>query len=251
MNHIKRISQMLFFLLVVFSSVSWAVDIQNQFQNANQLYRDGKYVDAAPIYEAIAKERPSSEVYYNLGNTYLKDKKIGLAILNYERALRLNPRDSDILANLVYCNHLIEYKIEDKRNWYVRTLTEFLSFFTREECWILFAGAYFIFIVGFFISLLVKRRSLFGKSGTLAFGFLLLCASPALLQQSDLGVGHQAVVTGQQAEVRYGPTTSDRLAFRLVEGLKVSIKDEKQEWYRIALNDGQTGWALQSQVTAI
>jgi len=39
-------------------------------------------------------------VYYNLGNACFRQGKLGFAILNYEQARRLAPRDPDILANL-------------------------------------------------------------------------------------------------------------------------------------------------------
>ena len=37
---------------------------------------------------------------YNLANSYAQKGQIGLAILNYERALKLSPSDPDILGNL-------------------------------------------------------------------------------------------------------------------------------------------------------
>ncbi|MEK7243343.1 MAG: tetratricopeptide repeat protein [Thermodesulfobacteriota bacterium] len=64
---------------------------------------------------------PEAVFFYNLGNSYFKTKKIGLAILAYERARLLEPRNSDILYNLNYAKGILEYKIEDKRNWYLKT----------------------------------------------------------------------------------------------------------------------------------
>ena len=66
-----------------------------------------------------------------------------------------------------------------------------------------------------------------------------------------LGNRYQGVVVEQEAEVRYGPSFNDQLAFRLVEGLKVMINDSKEDWYRITLNDGQSGWILKSKVEPI
>ena len=39
-------------------------------------------------------------VYYNLGNSYYKIGEIAKAVLNYERALLLQPGNADIRANL-------------------------------------------------------------------------------------------------------------------------------------------------------
>ena len=122
-----------FFLCAVNEIVFSASPVAEQFAKASQLYKNGKYDDAVKAYEEIAKEKPAAEVYYNLGNAYFKTKKIGLAILNYERARRQMPRDSDILANLAYVNQLIEYKIDDKANWYLRKKSELLSLVTFSE----------------------------------------------------------------------------------------------------------------------
>ena len=62
------------------------------FSDANQLYSDGNYAEAAKAYEEIITEQPNSEVYYNLGNAYFKQNELAKAILAYERCLRLDPR---------------------------------------------------------------------------------------------------------------------------------------------------------------
>ena len=223
----------------------------DRFGEANQFYRDKNYDEAVRIYEEIAMSGPKAEIYYNLGNSYFKSKKLGLAILNYERARRLRPRDRDVLTNLVYANRLIEYRIEDKRNWYFRKKSELLQFATIEECWALALGAYFLFMVGLFISLARRQRPLFGRLGALAVCLLIFCSVPLLLKLGERGMGRPGIVTEPQAEVRYGPSNSDRIAFRLVEGLKVSLNDEKQDWYRIQLTDGRGGWVPKSQVTPV
>src|ERR1051326_2790731 len=68
------------------------------FKAANQLYDAGKFAAAAAVYEKL--EPKTAHVYYNLGNAWFRQGKMGLAVLNYERARRLAPRDPDLLANL-------------------------------------------------------------------------------------------------------------------------------------------------------
>ena len=58
------------------------------------------YASAIQIYEALLKEGEAAEVYYNLGNSYYKAGDIAKAILNYERALLIQPGNADIRANL-------------------------------------------------------------------------------------------------------------------------------------------------------
>ena len=68
---------------------------------ANQLYVAGHYSEAAAIYEQlISQGGRDSALYYNLGNAYTQQGDLGRAILNYQLAAQLAPRDQDIQANL-------------------------------------------------------------------------------------------------------------------------------------------------------
>jgi hypothetical protein len=68
---------------------------------ANRLYQVGNYHEAGRIYEQIINQGvQDSTVYFNLGNAYYRQGDLGRAIVNYQRASLLNPRDADIQANL-------------------------------------------------------------------------------------------------------------------------------------------------------
>jgi tetratricopeptide (TPR) repeat protein len=69
----------------------------------NDLYKNGSYQAALEGYQEIeAKEPYNPYAFYNAGNTYFRMNKSGLAILNYAKAFRLDPRDPDIRANLEF-----------------------------------------------------------------------------------------------------------------------------------------------------
>lgn len=228
----------------------FAAEINQTFQKANQLYADGKYSEAVSSYQDLLKSKKFAEIYYNLGNAHFKDKQIGKAILNYERAERLDPRDPDIRSNLAYANRLIEYKIEDKRSWYLRKINELISYLRFEECWLLFLGSYSIFFISVLIAF-VRKCPLFGRINFVFLTLVIFALFPLLLKFGESGMNQEAIVTTKQAEVRYGPSTIDRIAFRLVEGLKAAIHDHKQDWYRIRLRDGRSGWVRESELSVI
>lgn len=240
----------LFTFLIGFGSLLFAEDGVITFQKANQLYADGKYSEAVSSYQDLLKSEKFAEIYYNLGNAHFKDKQIGKAILNYERAKRLDPRDPDIRSNLAYANRLIEYKIEDKRSWYLRKINELISYLRFEECWLLFLGSYSIFLISVLFAF-VRKRPLFGKMNNVFLILVIIALFPLLLKFGESGMNQEAIVTAKQAEVRYGPSTVDRIAFRLVEGLKVAIHDHKQDWYRILLRGGRSGWVRESELSVI
>ena len=57
-----------------------------------------------------------------------------------------------------------------------------------------------------------------------------------------------AIVTAREAQVRYGPSESDQLAFRLGEGLKLYVMDHREEWSRVLLVNGESGWVRNDQI---
>lgn len=84
------------FLLIGIVGVSASV-----FDEANAKFKSGDYAGAAASYEEmLVKSGPDATVYYNLGNSYQKLKQHGPAILAYERARLITPRDPDLSANL-------------------------------------------------------------------------------------------------------------------------------------------------------
>lgn len=74
-------------------------------QEADSAYMRDDFAEATRLYLQIAEtEGTSSDLYYNLGNCYYRQKQPGKAILYYERALRLDPSNEDARANLEFVN---------------------------------------------------------------------------------------------------------------------------------------------------
>jgi tetratricopeptide (TPR) repeat protein len=64
-------------------------------------YAAADYATAIYVYEQLlANEGEAASVYYNLANGYYKQGEIARAILNYERALLLDPSNEDVQFNL-------------------------------------------------------------------------------------------------------------------------------------------------------
>lgn len=253
----KKMSRVLlgFILLGVSAASVFAMppDDVKQFEKANELYKQSKFKEAVSVYEALADKYPSNSVLqFNLGNAYHRaGGKTGLSILAYERAVALNPRDGDARANLNYARGLLEYRVEDKRNWYLRVGERLLGYFTEKEGLVL--ALFFLFL------LLSSSVFVFFFKSELSFGFLrktglvLFLLSLALVTikhvQGQFLMG--AIITVPEAPVRYGPSGSDQIAFRLKEGLKVYVADRGDDWSRVILTNGDTGWIEKAHIAEI
>ena len=77
------------------------------FNDATKAYNEGKYDKAIEDYQKILKNgEHSAALYYNLGNCYYKLNQIAPSIYNYEKALLLDPNDSDIKNNLEHAQNM-------------------------------------------------------------------------------------------------------------------------------------------------
>jgi len=225
---------------------------RTEFERANTLYQQGDFEGAAEIYEKLTRDYPDhAGFFYNLGNTYFRLDQRGQAILAYERARERLPRNSDIRHNLEYVRELLEYHIEDSRNWYLRAAENGLKYFTEEEISFLFFSALFLFMGIWVYGLFYRRGESWGWKRKV-LGILLLCLTVLFAAKHvQVHVIRDAIVTRRDAAVHYGPSRSDQVAFHLGEDLKVSVVDTRQDWSRILLNNGESGWIRNSEVAEV
>ena len=105
--------KLLFLLLIIANSVV-AQTTEDLFKNANDLYKNDKLEEAVELYKKIESNGLiSSELFYNLGNSYYKLNKVGPSIYYYEKALKLNPLNKDVQNNLVFAKRLALDNIEE------------------------------------------------------------------------------------------------------------------------------------------
>lgn len=214
------------------------------------------YASAVQIYENLLLTGEAAEVYYNLGNSYYKLDDIARAILNYERALLLQPGDDDIRANL----EIARAKTVDKETpipevFFVtwgRSLASMLSIDDWARVAIVAFVLCLVCFALFSVSGRVKAKK-FGFTGGIVFLLLALVAHLAAVQQkSNLTNRNQAIVLTPSVTVRSTPSESGTSLFILHEGRKVEIKDDTmREWKEIKLEDGKVGWIPASCIETI
>jgi tetratricopeptide (TPR) repeat protein len=219
---------------------------------ANRLYENGRYAEAAQTYEQlVAGGVQDSTVFYNLGNAYYQQGDIGRAILNYERAQRLTPRDDDVQANLALAREKIvdQYGADDAL---LNQLTVWArSWLTLNEMAVAALGLWLL--LGGFILLYRRKNSTLVKGllGVTAVLFLggLFSLGTRLYVESNRPV---AIVVVAETAVASGPGEQYPTQFTLHSGASVAILDERPNWTRITLpGDQLQGWVAAGAVTAV
>jgi len=234
------------------SSVCLAADTAVIFQDANTSYRTGDYKKAAELYESLIDQDPKTAVfYYDLGNTYVRLEKFSRAILNYEKALRLDPRNADVRANLRYTRGLLEYRVEDSRNWYLKAMENVLKYATEREIYIVVLAILFVFLVGGILYFFRGHGAFWNPWQRFVFALLLASVLVAFGKQVQSNMIRDAIVMQKECEARYGPSEHDQVAFKMGEGIKVFVMDRREDWSRVLLTNGEGGWVRDSDIVEV
>ena len=223
---------------------------------ADSAYRASDYAAAIELYESVLAEGfTSADLYYNLGNAYYRTDQMGLAILNYERALRLNPSMSDARDNLALTDSKTVDRITPLPKLFIVRWVDFLCTRFTPEIWRV-VWIVLLVLVGCSIVLmrLGSRRGL-RKTG-LAIGLfclILLVVTTLLLLDSTrrYNAHNQAVILQQAIVVKSSPEIQSTDKMVLHEGTKLIVNDSLANWYKITIADGTTGWCQKESVERI
>lgn len=233
---------------------------------ADSAYMADQFAEAAALYEEAAREEGvSSDLYYNLGNCYYRMGKTGEAIVAYERALRLNPSNSDARTNLDFLNSRIVDRPGDRGSFISNTADDIaLSLPSNSWAWIA-AGIFFLVVccAGAYVfagSVVARKAGFF--SGII---LLILCIFAAVMSFRGARIStdmNQAIITVPSTILSTSPRApKDRNeeAMLLHEGTKVKILDSvtstvdttKVKWYDVEVDNTHRAWVDDTAVTRI
>ena len=219
-------------------------------------YVRNDYASAIQIYESLLKKGEAAEVYYNLGNSYYKAGDIAKAILNYERALLLQPGNADIRANLEIARSKTIDKVVSVPDIFFVAWTKSLINCLSVDAWARLGVAFFILLLVSFSFFFFSKQIMWKKSGFIAglICLVLVVVSNVFAseQKSKLMNRNEAIILSPSVTVRSTPSESGTSLFILHEGHKIEIKDNSmREWKEIRLEDGKVGWVPTSAIEVI
>jgi len=231
-------------------------------QMADSAYAADNFAMAEQLYlKSIKQDGASSTMFYNLGNTYYRQGNLGKAIVNYERALKLDPTNSDAGENLEF----VKSKITDRQidnGSIMTTLWQNIVCLFQADTWAWIAVLLFaLFLAGAFTYMLsavvlVKKISFFG--GIIVF---LLCAAVIIVSfaaANRVTDNRYAIILPPSAQLSTTPRearTQAEEAFLLHEGTKVEIVDSissstEGKWYEVKVGN-ERAWIKADEIERI
>ena len=229
---------------------------ESTLKEAEEAYAKEDYTQAIELYESVLKSYgESAMVYYNLGNAYYKAGKVAPAILNYERALLLNPGDSDTRFNLQVARQKTVDKIEPIGEFFLTRWIGTVEDVYSADGWAKWGVASFLLFIGCLVLFFFSKWIRLKKIGFFAGICFLLISLVANLfadsQQDKLLHRADAIVFASTVTVKSSPDASGTDLFILHEGTKVTIKSMLGEWSEIQLEDGNVGWMPSKEIQQI
>ncbi|HPT15397.1 MAG TPA: tetratricopeptide repeat protein [Bacteroidales bacterium] len=246
-----------FTILILLVTVAIAAQTpEAAIEKGNKAYSLGRYDIAIQSYEQVVKQGyESAHLYYNLGNAYFKNNELPLAILYYEKALKLDPNNPDTKYNLAVANSRITDKIEKipelflKRWW--RGFWDLFSSDTLAMLVVIFALAGLLLSGVYLVSRrnIIRRIAFWSALPLLVFAFIMLGMSFHKRQQT---VNHaEGIVFTPTVTVKSSPDPSSIDLFVLHEGSKVVVQDSIGGWIEVKIANGSQGWIQLADIRKI
>lgn len=232
-------------------------------QRADSAYAADNFALAGQLYmQAMESAGTSTTLFYNLGNTYYRQGNLGMALVYYERALKLDPTNTDARANLEF----VKTKITDRQidsGSIMTTLWDNIVGFFKADTWAFIAVVLFaIFLAGictylFSSVIVVKKVSFFG--GIVVFLLCMVAVIVSFAAANRVESNDYAIILSPAAQLSTSPRearTQAEEAFLLHEGTKVEVVDSVSgtadgKWYEVKVGHGERAWIKASDVERI
>lgn len=247
----KNISCILILLLFTYQAL--AQGVRTQFEQANKLYQEEKFEEAADSYQdLLSSGYESAGVYYNLGNCYFQLDQLGLSILNYRRAEMLDPYDDEIRHNLELAKKAAIDDFETMPLPLFRAAYLNLLLLLGADTWAKMGlGGLALLVIGSFIYLFTGFRR-----GGFILGFTGIITSVVFISLAIANQAYQkknvpAIVLAASSYAKSGPGEKAEDVFILHEGAEVKVIESFEEWRKIRLPDGKVGWIDAADVKVI
>ncbi|MBF0532731.1 MAG: tetratricopeptide repeat protein [Candidatus Omnitrophica bacterium] len=220
------------------------------FAAGRAAYTQGNYAQAIQAYENIlAAGRASGPVYYNLANAYFRHGQLGRAILNYQRAARLMPRDKDLKFNFKYARTQVRAPAAGEIHPLLKIYQRFRDDYTPAEL----AGAAIALLgimFGVHLFLLYSGQSLRRYGAGFAAGLFVLALLCFTFFNKTAMLSSAAVVLNE-GKALFEPRDSATAHFTVYPGETVRFVDAQGAWAKIQRADDNLGWVNESLVAKV
>ena len=209
---------------------------------AAEKYERAQFDLAVSEYTAlIEKHEGVPDLYYNRGNTFFRDGKLGEAIADYRRGLFLSPSDADIKSNLAHARGQVKDAVlPPNPSVFWRTVAFWHFGLSHKAVTVVMLLSNVCFWV--FVGIRRSKPNLRGlRFFVLSSAIVTVGSAGSWVKQTWWPV-EIGVVTAAELSVFAGVHESAVVRFVLHEGVEVLVLEESAPWVQIAIDNGERGW---------
>lgn len=223
---------------------------------ADEAYAAGEYDKALEIYKAVLdKGYESADLYYNIANCYFRNGELAPSILNYERALRLDPSHEDAEHNLEYVETKTVDRIDEIGSVFLVDWWNAICNIASADAWAWIAVTLFILsLVGISVYVFIRKlwvRKVGFSVFVIALFFTIMSIGSSYSRYNIENSDNYAIVFSPTVTIKSSPDNSGNDLFILHEGTKVNIKSRLGQWVEIITSDGSSGWIPANTIEVI
>ncbi len=216
-------------------------------EKAAEYYTQGDYDACIKEYNDILDGgMESATLYYNLGNAHYRLGQTAQAILNYERALRLDPSNADIKHNLEFAKEKTIDKIDAPETIFLERWWNNIINLATADVWAYCSVGLFALFIAALLCYIFSKALWLRKSGfavaVMSLIFTVFTFIFAYQQNSSKENTAYAIIFAPTVTLKSTPDVSGTDLFILHEGTKVQIIEAAGTWVEIMTEDGSKGW---------
>ncbi len=243
----KNIFQMLIIVLLISSVSSFAQSPDELMAKANKFYQEQNYSAAIEVYQKIlAQGFESGALYYNLGNAYFKSSQLGNAIYSYEKGLKLEPNDDDLVYNLRIANARTVDKFTELPKLFIISWIEGMVTSLGITGWSILVVITFWVLLGslalYFFSKSSRLQRISFTSGSTSLSLLIVFCVLLFARVGRESATDYGILLSSTYSAKVSPDSKSNDVFVIHEGIKFTIEDKVNDWVKIRLVDGKIGW---------
>ena len=238
------------YIFLLITQTFWA---QTAFDKGNNLYQKGNYQEAITAYKSVVNSgQQSAELYFNLGNCFYKLNKVAPAIYNFEKALLLNPNDTEIQNNLSFAQKMtIDEVVEVPKVGFAKIIRDFTSSYHYDTwAWIaiVFSVLFLLCFVGYYFSNTTMLKRIFFTTMIFVLLFSIMSVFAGFFEKNQNNNDRPAIVFATITSVKSEPKSTAQDAFVLHAGTKVFVLESLNNYKKIQLLDLKQGWIEKSAI---
>tara|TARA_B100000427_G_scaffold179563_1_gene149370 strand:- start:1536 stop:2276 length:741 start_codon:yes stop_codon:yes gene_type:complete len=221
----------------------YSQNIDSLFSSGNDSYNKNQFDASVDAYENILSQGfYSADLYYNLGNAYYRLEDFANARWSYEMGINIDPRNKDMIHNLMLTKKKIPNTIEPPDSQILDLINNFLTNFTYSDFVLFSSIMLLLYSICFIIYRLMPSKPIVISYYVFIVLFFIGTSFSAIkfLWERNNNFG---IILNDETKLYSAPFLNENITISIFfSGNKVKIEQTTDKWIEISSIDGRKGW---------